>query len=508
MPQDPDEHDESTSRSARDRRRDAATVPTDLTGDRGRDSLKVVSERAVLVHVNRPGDPDDDDPFAELRALAETAGASVVGLVQQSRAAPRPSTYIGKGKVEELVAMVDALDAKVVIFDNDLSPNQIRDLEKAISRKVLDRSELILDIFANRATTRQAQLQVEIAQLEYTAPRLRAMWSHLGQVTGGAPTGVGTRGPGETQLETDRRLVQRRIALLKQELVEVQARKTREVAAPRLDHFTVGLVGYTNAGKSSLFNALTERTGGGGAFASDKLFATLGTRTERWNLGGGNSGLLSDTVGFIRNLPHHLVASFRSTLEETINAHLLLIVLDAADPIAERQLDTVQTTLEDVGAVDQPRILVLNKMDRLSSPQRAAWQERHPEAIVASARTGEGLDLLRELALMHMRGAVREVTVTVQLGDAKTVDFLEKRAEVLERGYGDGTVEMRVRLGRRQLDQLLSRGAQILVDGLPAGEALRSAWDGAAVARPRRVPPHERHAAMEGHGAAAEAENG
>ncbi|MFO0873323.1 MAG: GTPase HflX [Phycisphaerales bacterium] len=476
-----------------------------------REDLRAASERAILVHVSLPGDPpdpteldqassegtgapwrDDAEPFRELLALAETAGAEVVGLVTQSRRAPRPKTYIGKGKVDELAAMVKELRAKLVLFDNDLSPNQIRELEKALSCKVIDRSELILDIFANRATTHQAKLQVEIAQLEYTAPRLRAMWSHLGQVTGGAPVGVGTRGPGETQLETDRRLVQRRISQLKRELEQVLERREREVAARRLEHFTIGIVGYTNAGKSTLFNALTA----GGAYAADKPFATLGTRIEQWNLGGGNSAMLSDTVGFIRNLPHHLVASFRSTLEETIHAHLLLIVLDAADPAAELQLATVESVLEEIGATGQPRILVLNKMDRLEESRAAAWLARHPGAIAVSARTGDGLDDLRAAALEHMRGPVREVRVSVPLADARTVDFLEKRTEIVDRAYRNGAVDLTLRLGRRQLDQLLARGASIMVDGLPVAEAART-WDGPAPAKARRERPHERHERMD-----------
>lgn len=449
------------------------------------------------MHVALPDDPTtaetgDADPFRELLALVDTAGAEAVGLVTQSRRAPRPKTYIGKGKVEELTAMAKELRAKVIVFDNDLSPNQIRELEKAISCKVLDRSELILDIFANRATTHQAKLQVEIAQLEYTAPRLRAMWSHLGQVTGGAPMGVGTRGPGETQLETDRRLVQRRISQLKRELAEVLVRREREVAARRLEHFTMGIVGYTNAGKSTLFNALTA----GGAYAADKLFATLGTRIEQWNLGGGNTAMLSDTVGFIRNLPHHLVASFRSTLEETIHAHALLIVLDAADPSAELQLTTVHEVLEEIGATDQPRILVLNKIDAIDEVARAAWLERHPEAVAVSAATGVGLDLLRAQALDLMRGPVREVRITAPLADARTIDFLEKRTEIVNREYRNGAVDLTLRIGRRQLDQLLSRGAAVTVDGLTLADAAK-AWDGPAEAKKRRARPHERHEQME-----------
>jgi GTPase len=455
-----------------------------------REDIKGVAERAVLVGVVLPGaDVDERDPLGELRSLAETAGAAVVGEVIQRRGSPRAATFLGKGKVAEVGLAVKSLEANVVIVDNDLAPNQVRELEKAFAVKVVDRSELILDIFANRATTRQAQLQVEIAQLEYTAPRLRAMWSHLGQVTGGAPVGVGTRGPGEQQLEIDRRLVQRRLLQLKRELAGIQARKTREVADRRLDHFTAGLVGYTNAGKSTLFNALTR----GGAFAHPKLFATLGTRVEQWNLGGGNTALLSDTVGFIRNLPHHLVASFRSTLEESILAHLLIVVVDTSDPNALRQLRAVEETLEAIEATTQPRLLVLNKIDQIDDPRvLERWLAEHPGAIPLSAKTGEGLDELRERTLTHMLGDIRDVEVRAALADGRTIDFLEKRTPVLDRHYENGAVVMRVRLGRRQVDQLLSHGARIEIDGRPIREALATIWDPPPPPRARRIPPHER----------------
>ncbi len=469
---------------------DSSVPPTRRMTQKSREDLTVVTERAVLVGVILPGaDLDERDPLGELRALAESAGANVVGECIQRRLTPRGATYVGKGKVEELSAMVKALQANVVIVDNDLAPNQIRELEKAISCKVVDRSELILDIFANRATTRQARLQVEIAQLEYTAPRLRAMWSHLGQVTGGAPVGVGTRGPGEQQIEIDRRLVQRRLQQLKRELADIQARKTREVAERRLDHFTVGLVGYTNAGKSTLFNALTR----GGAFSDPRLFATLGTRVEQWNLGGGNSAMLSDTVGFIRNLPHHLVASFRSTLEESIFAHLLLIVLDASDPNADRHLQAVESTLQEIGAVNQPRLLVLNKIDRLESPRAIdRLLEQRPNAIPVSASNGAGLDTLRERTLTHMLGDVREVKVTIDLADGRALDFLEKRTPVAERRYESGAAILVTRLGRRHVDQLLAQNARVLINGQTMRDALTSLWEPPPPPPPQRIPPHQR----------------
>jgi GTP-binding protein HflX len=360
-----------------------------------REQLKVAAERAVLVAVVVPGGYlDADDPFGELRALAETAGAEVVGELIQARDKPSGKWYLGKGKVQELADLVAATRATLVIFDNDLAPSQIKAVEETTQCKVVDRSELILDIFANRATTHAAKLQVEIAQLEYTYPRLRAMWSHLEQIVGGAPVGIGTRGPGEKQLEIDRRLVQRRLGNLKRELVTIQARKHREVERRNLEHFTVGLVGYTNAGKSTLFNRLTA----GGAFVHDKLFASLMDRVERWDLGGSDAVMLSDTVGFIRNLPHHLVASFRSTLEETIHSQLVVIVLDVDDHKASMQLETVHRTLDEIGAATQVRVLALNKIDCLAEPtELLVWLNRFPEAVPISAVTGEGLDALAEV---------------------------------------------------------------------------------------------------------------
>ncbi|MDP7029097.1 MAG: GTPase HflX [Phycisphaerales bacterium] len=459
-----------------------------------REQLKVARERAVLVAVRLPGDRLDlEARLEELSALALTAGADVVGMLSQRRSKPVGRTFLGKGKVEELGLLIKSVKATIAIFDHDLTPAQIRNLERAMSVKIIDRSELILDIFARRATTHAARLQVEIAQLEYTYPRLRAMWDHLGQVTGGAPVGIGTRGPGEQQLEIDRRLVQRRLKRLRQELDGIHARKAREVTHRNEDHYTVGLVGYTNAGKSSMFNRLTS----GGAFAHDKLFATLSTRVEQWTLGDGNAVLLSDTVGFIRDLPHHLVASFRSTLEETVQCDLLLVVVDVSDPTAKQQFDAVLETLDEIGARDQPRQLVLNKVDRLDrSDSLLSWLAAHPDALPVSAESGEGLDRLAEIVRDHAVGPQRELSLTVATANARAVDFLERRTPVSDRVYGDGVVTLRTSLGARQAQQLLSRGGPVQVDGVPLADLLDSLWpEPMVVGDTCRVPPHRLHPA-------------
>lgn len=449
-----------------------------------RTNIKVQSEKAVLAAVRLPDSVyDQANPFGELKALAEQAGATVVGELEQRRQKPEAATYLGSGKVEELKLLCDTLGGTLVIFDHDLSPRQIANIEEVVGRKVIDRSELILDIFASRATTHEAKLQVELAQMEYTYPRLRAMWDHLERIVGvGGIGGIGTRGPGEQQLEIDRRLAQRKRLDLERELAEIHARKRRMVKDRKKDHFTVGLVGYTNAGKSTLFNTLTA----GGAYADDRLFATLVTRTRDWDLGGGLTVMLSDTVGFVRDLPTNLIASFRATLEEATHADVLLIVLDVADPAAELQYNTVIKTLDElegevrddehreaaVGVIDgevdmdwapPTRVVLLNKADKLlDNRELLVWQRKIPGAIPICARdawpSGRGHAELRERVLEAVRQGVAEVEVTVRLSDGKAVQRLENRAQVLSRTYSDDgmSVTMHVRIGRRQLDQLRS----------------------------------------------------
>lgn len=451
-----------------------------MPGPAERTSINVAAERVVLAAVRLPDSRyDRRDPFAELRALVEQAGGTVVGELEQSLDRPVAGTYMGRGKVDELRRLCEAVDATTIVFDHELAPKQIATIEETTGRKVLDRSELILDIFAGRATTHEAQLQVELAQLEYTYPRLRAMWDHLERIVGrGGIGGIGTRGPGEQQLEIDRRLVQDRRVRLQRQLREIQARKSREVRERKLDHYTVGIVGYTNAGKSTLFNALTA----GGAYADDRVFATLVSRTRTWDLGGGLTVMLSDTVGFVRDLPHNLVASFRATLEEATHADLLLLVLDVSDPAAELQYDTVNRTLdglfaevesrearEGLGWARPERVLLLNKADRLrDNGALLAWGRRVPGAIPISALPGAphhapGVAALTARVRDAVRGQVEDLSITVALADSRTIHTIENRAEVLDRRYDDGTVTLRARIGRRQLDQLRSAGARMEV---------------------------------------------
>ncbi len=427
-----------------------------------REKMTVVKERAILAACLLPDHQcDPHDPLNELRALADTAGAIVVDELIQNKHKPDPATFMGKGKVEELAALVTRQGADVVLFENDLSPSQLSNIEEQVKCKVLDRSELILDIFAARARTHEARLQVELAQLEYTYPRLTAMWSHLERIVGGAPTGIGTRGPGEQQLEIDRRIVQRRKAQLRREIVQVQQRKQREVAARNRDFFTVGLVGYTNAGKSTLFNTATAKLAGGGeAYADDRLFATLSTLTRRWDLGNADTVMLSDTVGFIRDLPHHLVASFKATLEEAVHSDLLLVVLDMAHVRAEHQLQTVMSVLDEIGATHQPRLLLLNKIDLLEHNAHVlAMQARFPDALAISARHGRNFDQLVERVRAAMRGTIRRLSLKLSIADGKSIGFLENRARVLDRHYNERYVVYDVEIGQRQYDQLRASGA-------------------------------------------------
>jgi GTP-binding protein HflX len=302
------------------------------------------------------------------------------------------------------------------------------------------------------------------------------MWSHLERIVGGAPTGIGTRGPGEQQLEIDRRIVQRKMSALRSQIKELQARREREVAKRNKEFFTVGLVGYTNAGKSTLFNTST----GADAFAHDMLFATLSTKTRRWELGDGDRVMLSDTVGFVQNLPHHLVASFKATLEEAVHSDLLLIVLDVAHPRARSQFETVRKVLDELGATEQERVLVLNKIDLLeNNADLLVFQAENPDCVSISARTGRGMDELVERVRRSMRGRERQLTLAVDMTDGKAVQFIESRSMVDDRQYDDTQVIYKIRIGQRRFDQLRAMGARMRVlDGLTEAEKHPPAWAG------------------------------
>lgn len=413
----------------------------------------VASEAAVLVGVLLPDRPVEESPLNELEGLAATAGVRVVGQLTQRRRLPDRATYLGRGKVEDLTAFVEATEADVVIFDNDLSPGQTRNLEKAINVKVLDRTELILDIFASRAQTNQARLAVELAQHEYAMPRLKRMWTHLSR----QKNTVGLRGPGEKQLEEDRRLVERRVLDLRRELKGIQRRKQREVAARR-DAMTVSLVGYTNSGKSTLLNAIT----GADVFTQDALFATLDTRTRRWHLPGWGPVLLSDTVGFIRNLPHHLVESFKATLEEARQADLLLHVADGSNPAVYDQVTAAYRVLEEIDIQTKDTLLVINKVD--SMPDRAGLVgllRRYPNAVPISAKTGEGLSKLAAAVSDALSRSFLDVDVEMGVENGRLMAYLAAHGEVLSTKYHDGRVCVHCRIPQRYVGKIDEAGVEV-----------------------------------------------
>jgi GTP-binding protein HflX len=421
-----------------------------------RQTLRVRKEQAILVAALL-GTGGHVDGLVELTALAESAGAIVVDRVRQKIRTINPVSYIGKGKAAQLANRVRRFKADVVIFDNDLSPRQIRELEEIIQAKVLDRSELILDIFATRAKTKQAKLQVELAQLEYTYPRLTRMWSHLDSVAGagggtaaGTVGGIGTRGPGEQQLEIDRRLVSRRITELKRELAKIDRRRIREIDG-RKGLFKICLVGYTNAGKSTLLNTLTDAD----VVVEDRLFATLDTRTRKWALARGAEALLSDTIGFIKSLPHQLVASFKATLEEAVNADLLLHIVDVSNPNALKQIESVNKVLTEIGCGQSSPLIALNKVDIVKKiGELEMLQTLFPDALCISAKTGLGLERLSEVVLAKYKGAELLLCVASSQSNGKVQSFLRAYGTIINEQYCDGSVLIDARLGRNQLPGL------------------------------------------------------
>jgi GTPase len=401
-----------------------------------------VLEPAVLAGIDRRGDEASLD---ELAALSDTAGAEVVGRLVQRRDEPDPTTFIGRGKLDELHAMIHAAGARLVVFDDELTPAQLRNLEERLKVKVVDRTALILDIFALHAASREGKAQVELAQLNYLLPRLRGWGEAMSRMGGG----IGTRrGPGETKMEVDRRRIRRRISKLRGDIADLATtRSVKRAGRERSGVAQVALVGYTNAGKSTLMNALT----GAGVLVADQLFATLDPTVRRLGLPGGRSATVSDTVGFVRKLPHDLVEAFRSTLEEVALASLILHVADASAEDVEEQVAAVRDVLAEIGAGRIPEVLVLNKMDLLSDVDRARAGRRHPEGVPASALRGEGLDPLLERVEAALPRPPIEVELLVPYERQDVVARLYREAEVIAAEPNTTGTSVRARVREDQL---------------------------------------------------------
>ena len=398
-----------------------------------------------------------DDHLRELADLADTAGAVVVGELTQQIDRPHPGTYLGKGKLDELRDRVQEKDASLVLFDEELSPTQGKNIEDAIGKRVMDRAELILDIFATRARSAEAKMQVELAQLEYMLPRLTRMWTHLEKFRGG----IGMRGPGETQLETDRRLINHRIKILRERLADVQRGRAIQRQS-RQSQVKASLVGYTNAGKSSILRALT---GSDGILVENRLFATLDPLTRDVDLGDNAHVLVTDTVGFIRKLPHHLVASFRATLEETREADLLLHVIDASSPTWEEQRVVVDQVLDELGVGDRPKLLVFNKVDLLDHDTLLAMQERIaalvPSSVFVSTVSEDGLEPLRR-ALTAASRARRPITeIRMSPADGKLLAAIHREGEVIDQRMDGELLLVEARVDEALAGRLRRAGAEV-----------------------------------------------
>ncbi len=421
-------------------------------------------ERALLIGIYG-GDTlreQAEEYIDELEMLALTAGAQTVDKVLQNRMHPDPASYIGKGKLRELKMLVDELGIDVLIFDDDLSPTQIRNVEKETQSKVLDRSGLILDIFASRAKTSAAKTQVELAQLQYLLPRLTRFWTHLSRQKGG----IGTKGPGETQIETDRRLIGRRIAVLKEKLEKLDRQRTTQRKG-RKEMTRAALVGYTNAGKSTLMNTLTETE----VLAENRLFATLDSTVRRLELDSHNV-LLSDTVGFIRKLPHNLIESFKSTLDEVREADILLHVVDATAPSVEEYIEVVDQTLKELGTEGKKKLLIFNKIDALPPEDLSRMKRVWPEALFVSAERGIGLSKLKDRVEELIEEDYIDFEFKIPLTHYKIASHLHDIAVVEDESFEDDEVIIQgtiARKDRKKLEEMLKR-----VNGISTDESRQS----------------------------------
>ena len=409
---------------------------------------KKTTERAILVALKTRELTREivDEHLDELDELASTAGAETILKVVQERSSPDKVFYVGKGKAEEIKQLIELNEIDLLIFDDDLSPVQLRNLEKMMEKKIIDRSALILDIFANRARTNEAKTQVELAQLQYLLPRLTRAWTHLSKQYGG----VGTKGPGETQIETDRRIIRDRISHLKSKLDKIEVHRETQ-SQGRKDRVRVCLVGYTNAGKSTLFNRLTDA----GAFAEDKLFATLDSTTRIYELNTSQKILLSDTVGFIRKLPSHLIASFKSTLNEVRDADIILHVIDFSHPYFEDHIQVVEKTLKDINAGDKTELKVFNKVDLVEDKSKLDYvRNKYKNSVIISAERGINISSLEKKIIDLIEGSFEEVSVTINIRQSKLMANIHSIAQVLSAEYDNDKILIKYKTNRENSDKI------------------------------------------------------
>jgi GTP-binding protein HflX len=405
-------------------------------------------ERAIVVGVATKNTTrlQEEEYLDELVLLADTAGADVLHKILQVKDKFDSAFYIGKGKVEQLAQLCKDDDVSLVLFDDDLSPAQVRNLEQIIERKILDRSGLILDIFASRAKTNEAKTQVELAQLNYLLPRLTRMWTHLSKQYGG----IGTKGPGETQIETDRRMIRERIATLKEKLEKIATQRSTQRKG-RKEFHNISLVGYTNVGKSTLLNTLSDST----VFVENRLFATLDPTTRNVALDSSTNAMITDTVGFIRKLPHHLVASFKSTLEEVVEADILLHVIDLSHPQMEEQIEVVKSTIHDLGAAHKPVVYVFNKVDAVGDRSIIKnLQSKYEPSVFISAHRGINILGLKELLITMIHSSFTEMTITLPHSDYKTISLLHELTEITAQKYDENDIILTAKISDKTKDRV------------------------------------------------------